>query len=340
MTIYGINFINSDDWYSEYTCSYSNNITSSIVYSNVAQIVNDTQVLCLFDEGLFNKFSAGDNIDFRLVKNSHDFLFSAKFSIFNKCSTNKCGENEPIKRGYCRYGSCVCLLPFDGEDCETMMYGPQFVLPFNWSPVIKALELSNLSVSIKLNQTTTTPVEWKLITAPIRMQLVNNSQLVWNRLTSSSTINQVVVKVSNKLATSSLSFSVLIEPAYVVELTTDIAAKNVFVSSPLNIPINITLKTIQNTFNELLEALPVTLRLTKYLFNNMITTKVYNEMNLMTQLNGRFTYLFYPNRNEYGEFILEAMHPFLKNNFSNILPAFSRFNFTVLGNHLNLLIFK
>lgn len=333
-----MNFINSDGWYRVYTCSYSNTDTS-IAFSNTAQIVDDTQLLCELENGLFEKFFAGDDIDFRLVKNSEEVLFSDKLSIYNNCSTNACGEREPVKRGYCRYGSCVCLFPFDGPNCETRMYEPRFLLPSNWSSVIPVIEFSNFSLPVKLNETTTMPVEWQLTTAPIDMQLINNnSMLVWNHLTSTLLSNQVELKVSNKLGSGNLTFSVLIEPAYVVELA-DIAPKNVFVSAPLYILINITLKMAQNTSQDLRGALPVTLRLTKYLFNNTVTTKVYNDMNLKTLINGRLNYVFYPNRNEYGEFILEAMHPILKSSLNNVLPAFSRFNFTVLGRPLILYSF-
>ena len=331
--LYGVNFINSDGWYRDYTCSYSDADTS-ITFSNTAQIVDDTQLLCELENGLFEKFFAGDDIDFRLVKNSQEVLFSAKLRIYNNCSTNACGERESVKRGYCRYGSCVCFLPYDGPNCETRMYEPRFSLPSNWSSVIPVLEFSNFSLPVKLNETTTMPVEWQLTTAPIDMQLINNNtMLVWNHVTSSSPFNQVELKVSNKLGSGNLTFSVLIEPAYVVELA-DIAPNNVFVSSPLYILVNITLRVAKNASQGLRGALPVTLRLTKYLFNNMVTTNVYNDMNLMTLINGRLTYVFYPNRNEYGEFVLEAMHPFLKSSFNNVLPAFSSFNYTVLGRSL------
>ena len=170
-----------------------------------------------------------------------------------------------------------------------------------------------------------------MVNPPVGLEFVNSSIIIWKRLSSGSQLNKVQIKVSNKLATKFLSFSIFIEPAYVVELA-DIAPRNIFVSSPIYILVNCTLKMAQNTSQVQRGTLPVNLRLTKYIFNEMSITKSVVDIRLVTLLNGRLTYVFYPNRNEYGDFTLEAIHPFLRSNNSYIVPSYSRFNFTVLGN--------
>ncbi|CAF0848950.1 unnamed protein product [Brachionus calyciflorus] len=296
-----------------YKCLFIDSNTNASI-SLVGQIVDDELLLCSFSDILFDTFSIGE-LNLRVHKGA-TIVFETRFRIFNNCTILSCGEREIPKRGYCRYGTCSCLQYYEGKDCEKLIYKPQF-LTVNTSFLVK--EFSEFKLNLLLNSSSTQPIELKLVKYPPNVELVNNSMVYWNSVSSNEKANEFIITATNRAGSDTLKFYLIIKPAYFVELSNLVFKEYPYPSN--YILINGTIKDVDNSSIIVRGNRQVVLKLIRTVFDGTLkeSSKVKSDIfiNLLTLINGRFTYVHYPYYKDFGNFSIGGFHPFEKYSIMN-----------------------
>lgn len=318
----GYNLLN----HSKYNCNFYSDSISLIIS---ATIVDDLSLTCQITDQLFSKFPLGQlrlQISFIDVANTSVQLYDDLLVIYKNCPDDACGERDSIQRGFCTYGACSCLLPFEGDDCEIKIDEPKF-LPLQSVYEVKEFDDFGLNVQFESG---TQPIDLRLIEYPPGLVLVNSSFLYWKSVSSSVESNKVSIVAKNKAARVTSQFIIKIRSSYSIRLA-NYATTSDYVL-PSNILINGSLRDSTNSSKQIRKILPFMLVFKCNYFSSDIGV-FYS-----SQINGQFVFQYLPMINDYGNYTVIAKHPL--DSDTDASNQFNTIYFNILGKSFFLFTLK
>ena len=248
------------------------------------------------------------NIIFNLKSQNGEIIsYNGIFSVFGTCPTSGCNRNDSIMRGYCLYGQCECLSPYEGQNCELMLVSP-VLNPIN---DVNVYQFDSISVPIR-TISASDPIQLTLVFAPSAVQLINLS-LIWSNIDTTQQVNEITLQAKNKIGTAYLSFNVNVIQKYIIVFNN--LTKSLF-ENPQTVIIFGTLRLKSN---------PMIIYNRSCSFNLKIERGYYNDqynIRLNTHSDGSFFYAYIPNQNEFGSYSIDAKNDLDTSPFQNKLNWF------------------
>lgn len=266
-----------------YKCVFGSiEVNASLLNGNTT----DSQLSCLspvLDTGL---------ITFSLMSGNFLFQYDGVFSVIGACPLSGCGENDTIKRGYCRLGKCECILPYSGNDCTSVMVAPKFVSVKD----VFVYQFDSISIPIQVSSGSQ-PVFINVLQAPETIVFQNNSLLTWSNITSTVSYIEIKLQASNKIGSDYLTVKITIKPIYVVVI--DALTKTSFNKAEA-VVVTGTLRLKNDTSVAFNQIASVNIKI-KGIYNNEVNVK------LNSKSDGSFFYRYNPSSPyEYGIYSVDA----------------------------------
>ena len=179
--------------------------TNNVCSRNVTLTYTDSVQSPACPDQITRTWTASDTCD----QSASPIIKTQLIVLYSICPPSACGRNNQPPHGTCIEGKCLCNSPWNGQDCDILIYEP-VIKPMTQAEIL--LEGQEYTKSLEILQGTL-PIYWELVMGPEHMTInQQNGLLKWQANKVGSIMTSVAVK--NGVGTDSKGWNMTVIPGY------------------------------------------------------------------------------------------------------------------------------